>query len=72
MEIEIGKLYEVDIDDCCVRGNFTSKLIEAKDYNDDEELWDVTVLEYGTELKFENGVNLTAWNGVSLTLVEDE
>lgn len=70
MELIIGATYEVDISDCCVKGEFTSKLIEAKDYNDDEELYDVTILEYGTELKFENGVSLTAWNGVSLELIK--
>lgn len=70
MELIIGEVYKVDISDCCVRGEFISKLIEAKDYNDDEELCDVTFLDYGTELKFENGVSLTAWNGVSLELIK--
>lgn len=70
MELVIGATYEVDISDCCVRGEFTSKLIEAKKYGDNDEMIDTTFLEYGTELKFENGVSLTAWNGVSLEVVK--
>ena len=60
----------MDISDCCVRGTFTSKLIKAQNYNDNDELCDTEELEYGTELTFENGVNLTAWNGVSLEQVK--
>lgn len=69
MKIEIGATYEVDFDDCCVRGSFTSKLIKAQDYDDNSELRDTEELEYGTELTFENGVSLTAWNAVSLEQV---
>lgn len=70
MEVTIGETYKVEIEDCCVKGSFISRLIEAKNYNDDNELCDVTVLEYGAELKFDNGVSLTAWNGVSLELLK--
>lgn len=70
MLLKIGSNYNVDFDDCCVRGNFTSKLVEAKGYNDDGELYDTDNLDYGVELKFENGVNLTAWNAVVLELVD--
>ena len=49
--MEIGKTYRVKINDCCVKGEFTSKLISAK----------VDVEEDETEMKFENGVVLTWW-----------
>lgn len=71
MKIEIGAIYKVVIDDCCVRGSFTSKLIKAQDYNHDDELYDTETISYGTELTFENGVRLTAWNGVSLEKTEE-
>lgn len=69
-KIKIGLTYKVTFDDCCVRGNFTSKLTESQDENDNGELHDTDKLEYGVELKFENGVNLTAWNAVVLELVK--
>lgn len=70
MEIAVGLKYNVEFVDCCVRGSFTSVLTEAKGYDDDGELCGTSILEYGVELKFENGVNLTAWNAVDLELVE--
>lgn len=38
---------------------------------DNDKKHDVDILEYGTELLFESGVELTAWNAVSLELVEE-
>lgn len=70
MELTIGSIYRVNFDDCCVRGNFTSRLTEAKDENDDGEMYDTDKLKYGVELKFENDVNLTAWDAVVLELVK--
>lgn len=69
MELVIGKTYLVDINDCCVEGEFTSTLIKALGYDDDDNLVDVTELDYGTFLEFKNGVKLRAMNGVSITAV---
>lgn len=45
-DLKIGETYTVKFDDCCVAGEFTSKLIR-KESPDDE-----------VELAFENGVTL--------------
>lgn len=66
MEIFSGRAYEVVIDDCCVVGGFTSKLIKAQMYDDDGNCYLVDTVEYGTELFFENGVRLEARGGVEL------
>lgn len=74
MDIEIGRTYLVEIDDCCVKGEFTSKLLKAQMYTEDENHNDVpypvTKIEYGTEAFFENGVRLELMNGTTLTEVE--
>jgi hypothetical protein len=72
MKLVIGKTYKVSIDDCCVEGEFTSKLVEVFSYDDDENIIPVTEIEYGVALIFENGVKLVAMNGVSLKELEEE
>lgn len=73
--IKVGKTFKVVIDDCCVEGEFTSKLIKALACDDDsvnDELLEVEELSesnYGAELYFENGVRLTKQGGVTLTEV---
>lgn len=61
MEIDKGKItlnetYKVSFDDCCVKGQFTSKvtLIER----------DVEEPEYVERVEFSNGVTLTEFNAV--------
>jgi hypothetical protein len=56
-ELQVGKTYEVILQDCCIEGNFTSKLIKI-----DEE----------DRIYFENGVELnsTRW-GCSFEEVEN-
>lgn len=71
MEIKVGKTYKVEIYDCCVRGDFTSKLLKAQMYDDDDNPYPVNTNEYGTEAFFENGVRLELMNGVSLTEVNE-
>jgi hypothetical protein len=66
MKLVIGKTYKVNIEDCCVEGEFTSKLVEAYEYDDDENKVPVTIKDYNTNLIFENGVRLVAMNGVEL------
>lgn len=46
--MEIGKTYKVEIEDCCVWGDFTSKLIEIEVDEDGEP----------TLYSFENGVKI--------------
>lgn len=67
MVIEIGKTYKVEIKDCCVEGEFTSKLIKAQMYDDNDNTYPVNTDEYGTEAFFDNGVRLILMNGVTLT-----
>ena len=73
--ITVGKTYEVDIRDCCVEGEFTSKLIKVLVCDEDSDIDDMFEVEelhehnYGAELYFENGVRLTKQGGVSLTEV---
>jgi hypothetical protein len=62
MTLEQGKTYKVEIEDCCARGSFTSKLIKAED--DDGN--DTKIMDYGTKLIFENGVMLINMSGVTL------
>lgn len=76
MMIAVGKTYKVNIKDCCVEGEFTSKLTKALVYDEgsnSDVLLDVEELDesnYGAELYFENGVKLVQQSGVSLTEVE--
>lgn len=50
-ELEVGKVYKVYMNDCCVVGSFTAKLIEKIDEDIDSKLW------------FENGVYLACIGG---------
>lgn len=70
--MKIGKTYDVEIYDCCVKGKFTSKLVKMQQYDDDSVLQDVESVEdeYGTHVFFENGVELAMNGGVSLTEVD--
>ena len=45
-EIEVGKTYKIEIDDCCAWGSFTSKLVSI----DEDEM-----------CTFENGVVIGGW-----------
>lgn len=58
--LEVGKIYKVDLEDCCLAFKFTSKLIKIS--IEDEELF------------FENGVVITrAYDHTGLfNLVENE
>ena len=62
-ELIIGKEYKVIFDDCCIEGNFTSKLKEFTKYYDreDEQLEERPEDDQG--LIFENGVYLDNYNG---------
>ena len=63
-DLEVGKTYLVNIEDCCVSGDFTSKLKEKK--------IDKWYEEYGT-ITFENSVFLdTFWGCVITEAKEDE
>lgn len=68
MKIETEKSYCVRIEDCCVEGEFASKLLKIQCYDDEEKPYFVNELEldYGTILFFENGVTLRAMGGVVL------
>lgn len=71
MLIEIGKEYKVEIYDCCVEAKFESELnaVYVEEEEDDVGEWiekGEFELEYGTILKFKNGVEITCMNGVEL------
>ncbi len=68
MKVEAGKSYHVRIEDCCVEGSFTSKLLKIQDYDDKGKLYFANELEldYGETLFFENGLTLCAMGGVVL------
>ncbi len=66
MKLTIGDTYDVTIDDCCVEGKFTSKLVEAFEYDENKNKVTVAERGYGETLVFENGVTLIAMNGVNL------
>lgn len=66
MKLDIGKSYKIEISDCCVVGEFTSKLVRVRAYDDYNNLVDVYELDYGVELFFENGVRIEARGGVEL------
>lgn len=72
MKIVVGKEYKVEIEDCCVVGEFTSKLVKAQMYDDDNNPYPASEDEYGTELFFENGVRLEKMGGVTLIEVESK
>lgn len=64
MKYKIGSTYKVQIDDCCVKGDFTSKLVGTIiEEEDPEEV---------TGLIFENGVTLTLIWGTSFTEITNE
>ncbi len=55
INLEVGTVYKVELSDCCISGNFTSKLIQKETTEKSEGM-------YG-EIKFENGVVLETWWG---------
>lgn len=67
MEIEVGKKYEVEIQDCCVMGYFKATLTkiegEVKKANiEGNPLW----------LIFDNGVKIAFYGNVTLTEISEE
>lgn len=58
MKYKAGTKYTVEIDDCCVKGNFTATLL----HDADSEKYD--------ELQFDNGVVLTSHWGCILKEVK--
>jgi hypothetical protein len=69
MEIDKGKIglnetYKVSLDDCCVKGEFTSKITLIK--RDDEEP------EYLERVEFSNGVTLTEFNAVKFEVDRED
>lgn len=72
MEIEVGKVYNVEIEDCCIQGEFTSKLITIKitdDNNVTSNLDKADLYHGGQELHFENGVILYNEGGMTCEAV---
>lgn len=73
---EAGKVYHVEIDDCCVQGEFTSLLTGIADLDEKGNPVFVQSVDstetYGKSLYFENGVYLEWGGGVSLTEVEGD
>lgn len=70
MKMMVGKTYEIEINDCCVQGGFTSKLVKAQVPDDESGTLEDLDTCYGAELFFENGVRLVMQGGVSLTEVD--
>lgn len=56
-EVVVGNTYRVCIEDCCVNGEFVSKLVEC---NNEDMVY-----------RFENGVSLSGW-GVILHEVDGD
>lgn len=71
MKIKVGEVYNVRIEDCCVQGEFKSKLISIKidEYN---KVFNVNEAElfYGQELQFENGVTLYNEGGIHCNITK--
>jgi len=60
-ELEVDRVYIVNIDDCCVSGGFASRLKEVKIDKDDDQ--------YGT-IEFYNGVFLDTFWGCQIVEVK--
>lgn len=54
-QLEVGKVYAVKLDDCCIKGTFESRLVEI-----------IVDAEPGCEFDSYSGATLTFENGVSL------
>lgn len=66
MKYKIGSTYKVVINDCCVKGEFTSKLVNTILDEIEPEEDDVR------GLVFENGVTLTVIWGTEIKEIKDE
>lgn len=64
-KLTIGKVYNVDINDCCAEATFTSEFTGIE-YETDDEDGEV----YVSAISFKNGVRLTLTDGVSFEEVE--
>lgn len=63
MKLKMGEVYYVEFDDCCIRGEFSSKIVYLGKYDD--------VLKKYEEIKFENGVKLTTYNGCIFETIKE-
>lgn len=61
MTIKTGEIYKIVIEDCCVEGEFTSKV--SKIELEDVEKESVMHNQYGAVFYFDNGIVLTQLNG---------
>lgn len=59
-QLEIGKVYVVTLDDCCIKGAFESRLLGV-DVNPELDFDSYS----GATLTFENGVSLNTFGGCS-------
>lgn len=57
-DLVIGTIYDVDIEDCCIQAQFTSRLVSITSYDDEND--------YPT-LLFENGVTMDGYLGAHIT-----
>jgi hypothetical protein len=60
--LEIGRTYRVELDDCCVEGEFTSQLTRIIYESEDDDY---------PEIEFANGVKLTTFWGAKFQAVEE-
>ena len=58
-KLAIGRKYLVELEDCCIAGEFEATLVDLVYYE-----WPEDLLRF---IDFGNGVRLSTWNGVSIS-----